>query len=379
MLPRLRGWRVGPAQLVRNIRHATHIGRAHRTFARGRRFGASLLIRDLGAAVNLNGYASTTAVSRRRRGVDWTVLVKLVGLVPSLLVGLMILVLAGSMIVGAIPQVPAWAGWVPFGLATVWFLLGFLWFAPFVQGFLARWFFQFREPVNAEQLHLDRSWHEVLRRAGLSGRGRYRLWVEDTDALNASAAGGNIVAVTRGALRYHGDHLGAVLAHELGHHLNGHTYPGLLAWWYSRPLAVVRYAVRVVLRVGLGIVRFISYLNVLVALFAYIFIGGTYLMVAFGVIRLILWAWEQSWVAMVVLALAVILGPVMNRQAEFRADRMAVSLGYGPALVEVFREWQSFGFDDQGGRRGLRALYLASHPPLHARIRRIEKQLPLRA
>ncbi|BCW86136.1 hypothetical protein NicSoilE8_38090 [Arthrobacter sp. NicSoilE8] len=121
--------------------------------------------------------------------------------------------------------------------------------------------------------------------------------------------------------------------------------------------------------------RFNSYLNVLVALFAYIFIGGAYLMVAFGIIRLVLWAWEQSWVAVVILFLAVILGPVMKCQAEYRADKTALSLGYGPSLVDSFREWQSSGFDDHGGRRGIRAVYLASHPPLDTRICRIEKRL----
>ena len=325
--------------------------------------------------MNTNNPETLPAAKRRRSGVDWTVLVKIVAMVPSLLVGLVIIILAASSIVGSIPERPAWTQWAPLGAAVLWFLLGFLWFAPFTQGLIARYFFRFREPVNAEQRHMEQSWHEVLRRAGITSQNRYRLWMQDTDELNASAAGGNIVSVTRGALRYHGDHLGAVLAHELGHHLNGHTYPGLLAWWYGRPLATVRLFARILLRFALGIVRVISYLNALLALAAYISIGVTYLLVLYGIVQVILWAWGQSWVAVVVLALAFILGPVMNRQAEYRADKMAVQLGYGPALVDVFREWQSFGFDDHHGRRGLRALYLASHPPLHARIRKIEKRL----
>ncbi|MFB0839993.1 M48 family metalloprotease [Arthrobacter sp. E44] len=325
--------------------------------------------------MNINYNSDTPAsVKRRRRGIDWTVLVQLLAMVPSLLVGLGIVVLLTSLLLGYIPNRPAWTQWAPLGAAGLWFLLGFLWFAPFMQSFLAQSFLLLRPPVQAELRHMEYSWHEVLRRAGLDNRAKFRLWIQDTNELNASAAGGSIVSVTRGALRYSGDHLGAVLAHELGHHLNGHTYPGLLAWWFSRPLYWLRRLVRLALRIALAILRFISYLNALVALVGYLFVGTAYLTILIGLVRGIVWAWETSWIAVVVLALAFALAPVMNRQAEYRADRIAVQLGYGPALVDVFREWQNFGFEDHG-RRGLRALYLASHPPLHARIRRIENQL----
>lgn len=323
--------------------------------------------------MNMNNSSETSAaVKRRRRGVDWTVLVQLVAMVPSLLVGLGIVVLVISLVLGYVPDKPAWTQWAPLGAAALWFLLGFVWFAPFLQSFLAQSFFLFRPPVITELRHLEYSWHEVLRRAGIGDRAKFRLWIQDTDELNASAAGGSIVSVTRGALRYSGDHLGAVLAHELGHHLNGHTYPGLLAWWFSRPLYWIRRLARLVLRIALAILRFISYLNALVALVGYLFIGSVYLFVLISIGRGIFWAWETSWPAVVLLALAWILAPVMNRQAEYRADRTAVQLGYGPALVDVFRDWQYLGFDDHRPR-GLRALYLASHPPLHARIRKIEK------
>lgn len=329
----------------------------------------------LGARMNINYNSETPAsVKRRRRGIDWTVLVQLLAMVPSLLVGLGIVVLLTSLVLGYIPNRPGWTQWAPLCAAGLWFLLGFLWFAPFMQSFLAQSFLLLRPPVQPELRHMEYSWHEVLRRAGIDNRARFRLWIQDTNDLNASAAGGSIVSVTRGALRYSGDHLGAVLAHELGHHLNGHTYPGLLAWWFSRPLYWLRRVVRLALRIALAILRFISYLNALVALIGYLFVGAVYLTVLIGLGRAIVWAWDTSWAAVVVLALAFVLAPVMNRQAEYRADRIAIQLGYGRALVDVFREWQGFGFDDHS-RRGLRALYLASHPPLHARIRKIENQL----
>jgi len=329
----------------------------------------------LGATVNTYHSNTPPAVTkRRRRGIDWTVMVRLAAMVPSLLVGLGIMAALTSLVLNYTPDKPAWTHWAPVGVAGLWFLLGFVWFAPFMQSFLAQSFFHFRPPVMAELRHMEHSWHEVLRRAGISTQGKYRLWMEDSNELNASAGGGNIVSVTRGALRYSGDHLGAVLAHELGHHLNGHTYPGLLAWWVSRPLHWVRWIARLALRIMLAILRFVSYLSGLVALVGYLFIGAVYLEVLFLIGVGIYWAWNTSWPAVVVLALAWALAPVMNRQAEYRADRMAVQLGYGPALVDVFRDWQHLGADDHYPR-GLRALYTASHPPLHARIRKIENQL----
>lgn len=198
--------------------------------------------------------------------------------------------------------------WAAFGAPALWFLLGFVWFAPFLQSFLAQSFFLFRPPVLAELRHIEYSWHEVLRRAGIGDRAKFRLWIQDTDDLNASAAGGSIVSVTRGALRY-SDHLGAVLAHELGHHLNGHTYPGLLAWWFSRPLYWIRRLARLGLRIALAILQFISYLNALVALVGYLFIGSVYLFVLISIGRGIFWVWETSWAAILVLALALDSGP----------------------------------------------------------------------
>jgi STE24 endopeptidase len=156
--------------------------------------------------------------------------------------------------------------------------------------------------------------------------------------------------------------------------LNGHTYPGLLAWWFSRPLYWIRALARLALRIALPILHFVSKLNGLVALLGYLFIIGLYLSVLIGIARGAIWAWETSWPSVVVLALAWTLAPVINRQAEYRADRMAVRLGYGPALVDVFRDWIYQGLGDHYPR-GLRALYTASHPPLHARIRRIDRQL----
>ncbi|MGH1555409.1 M48 family metalloprotease [Streptomyces sp. L7] len=79
-----------------------------------------------------------------------------------------------------------------------------------------------------ERAKIEPVWREVTARAGVEGR-NYELWVEDSDGLNAVAAAGHIVGVTRFALNeLPNGELAAVMAHELGHHVGGHAWSGLL-------------------------------------------------------------------------------------------------------------------------------------------------------
>ncbi|MFF4735893.1 M48 family metalloprotease [Streptomyces sp. NPDC001262] len=58
--------------------------------------------------------------------------------------------------------------------------------------------------------------------------------------LNATAAAGHIVAVTRPATdRSPNSQLAAILAHELGHHVGGHPWAAMLADWYALPARTV--------------------------------------------------------------------------------------------------------------------------------------------
>ncbi|MFI2259788.1 M48 family metalloprotease [Streptomyces tubercidicus] len=77
------------------------------------------------------------------------------------------------------------------------------------------------------------------------------------DHLNALAAAGHIVGVTRFSLERLSDgQLAAVLAHELGHHVRGHAWSSLPAQWYAVPgrlvWAVVRKLIRLVTVTGHG-------------------------------------------------------------------------------------------------------------------------------
>lgn len=110
-------------------------------------------------------------------------------------------------------------------------------------------------------------WSDVTRAAGVDGT-TFSLWMQDTDEVNAHAAAGRIVAVTRGSLRDQPPHhLAAVLAHELGHHLGGHARASLLSAWYAIPGRLVLHVVRVIVRVALAVAKVFSLFGYLLALF----------------------------------------------------------------------------------------------------------------
>ncbi|WP_406104658.1 M48 family metalloprotease [Streptomyces sp. NBC_01003] len=86
-----------------------------------------------------------------------------------------------------------------------------------------------------ERQRLEPVWREVTARAGVDAR-TYELWVEDSDGLNAVAAAGHIVGVTRFAMsELPNGESAAVTAHELGHHVGGHTWSSLLGYWCALP------------------------------------------------------------------------------------------------------------------------------------------------
>ncbi|MFE3198466.1 M48 family metalloprotease [Embleya sp. NPDC059237] len=213
------------------------------------------------------------------------------------------------------------------GLVTTvaWLLSGTLVFHRPTEAAIARYVLGMRRPCPTDARRLDGIWGEVTRRAGVRQE-TYELWIEDAAELNASAAAGHIVGVTRHAVdRLPDSQLAAILAHELGHHVGGHTWAGMLANWYSLPARTV----------GRWIVT-----------------GATTLMASSNR-RGIFWAIGLSLVFLYTLAfrmgmwwlmLPVAIGPLLlsglHRRAEFRADDYAGGLGFGAELVTVLAREQ---------------------------------------
>ncbi|WP_329412054.1 M48 family metalloprotease [Streptomyces sp. NBC_00704] len=240
---------------------------------------------------------------------------------------------------------------------VAWLASGALVFHRPTEGRLARLWFKMRPPTAAELAVLQPIWDDVTRRAGIDGA-TYDLWMEDSDELNASAAAGHIVSVTRGAMRQlPPDRLSAVMAHELGHHVGGHAWSGLLGFWYAMPVRAFMLVVKIV-------TGFLFFFTAELSCLA----AGVFVLVFGGLAIATFLAFPP---AAALYAIPFLLAWA-GRQGELRADRFAGQLGYGPLLLTVFTGWQAEGHDDADGKQGPVARLMSSHPPLHQRIRALE-------
>ncbi|WP_424184225.1 M48 family metalloprotease [Actinokineospora sp. G85] len=282
----------------------------------------------------------------QRQGPDLAALVGLGLFVPGFLSSLTALIVIGSLVW------PSQAWVIP----VVWVLSGAVVFIPVVEGLLVKALLDVQEPSAREMAKLEPVWTSVCRAAGVS-REKYRLWVEGSRGLNAFAAGGHTVAVTRAALDLPPHLLEAVLAHELGHHLHGHARVSLLGWWYELPARGVILLVGLVAKGVLAVGRFFARY------------GGAAVVLASVLLVLIMLAgvvWLNPWLLLIP-AMAPLVA-FATRMGEYRADRAAAALGYGPALQDVLKGFLAAAGGDQ---RTIRARLLASHPAHVDRIRRL--------
>ncbi|MGW7061555.1 M48 family metalloprotease [Streptomyces sp. NPDC054904] len=289
----------------------------------------------------------------RQRATDRTSWFRLALHLPAFLLSLT-LVLASSLLLEAWLGLPAW---LP---TAVWTVSGALAFHRPSERFIARHFLRLHHPLPAELATLAPVWREVTARSGVDGS-RYELWIEESDDLNALAAAGHIVAVTRRAVeQLPTTQLAAVLAHELGHHVGGHAWSGLLGWWYAGP---GRLAWRGLVRTAphlIRIARRTSYTAsaILVALAAWL--AFTTLTATYGL-------------PLLLLGLPFLMAAV-GRRAELRADAHAAALGFAPVLAKTLHELlkgQSAGPASTARPRPLSRL-LSSHPDHRTRLHHLQ-------
>lgn len=215
----------------------------------------------------------------------------------------------------------------------VWTLSAAVAFLRPVELWLARVLFRAREPTAGERARLEPVWQRVCG-AAQEDLGDYVLRVEDRDELNATAGGARIVAVTTFALSLSDDELAGILAHELGHHLDEHPIAALIGWWFALPAVVFDLILRVFGRIAIG----------------------------FALVRIVL---------VVPLLLARLASAVLNRSAEYAADRHAARLGFGPALLRALERLDRQGHDEKGAADPGPARLWATHPPVPDRIARL--------
>lgn len=262
------------------------------------------------------GRSGRVHLADRQRFTDATAMGRLLLYLPWCAASLLLVALVSCTLLSA-------AGWV---VVLVWLATGALAFHRPTESALARHLLDLRYPTPRERSRLEPVWREVTARAGIDGRA-YELWIQDSDAINAVAAAGHIVSVTGYSLEHlPSDHLAAVLAHELGHHVGGHAWSSLLGEWYSAPGRIAWAAVRWLARHGLRIGR---RANGCVALVLVLAVGSVLVALALS-----------YWFVLLVLVVAPYPMAALARQAELRADRYAAALGFGPMLAEVLHTMQ---------------------------------------
>jgi len=254
--------------------------------------------------------------------------------------------------------------WVPFGVwgdvtfqlfAAAHLALGIVLFSRPVQRLVFARMLGARNPTRAELDRLQPAWTEVAG-ANRMQPSRFVLAVVEGDDVNAFACGGHLLVVSSFAVeRLSHDELCGVLAHELSHHLGGHTIALTIAQWMSLPvlfLARVGFALR---DLSIGITNAVAYRWPLVRL-----VGS------------------MVWLVLTVASLVLLIGPnlsrilsnIVGRPAEFQADRRAFRMGFGNELMSALQ--RMIGTEE---RRTIGAAFLTSHPPALDRVVRLDTMI----
>ncbi|MEV7017357.1 M48 family metalloprotease [Streptomyces sp. NPDC093991] len=298
-------------------------------------------------------------VSNQQRHTDATAFGNLLLHLPNFLCSLVVVALV-SLVFGDLG----------FLVILAWLASGALVFHRPTESALARHLLRLRYPTPQERAALEPVWREVTARAGVEGR-NYELWVEDSDSLNAVAAAGHIVGVTSFALnRLPNGELAAVMAHELGHHVGGHAWSGLLGYWYALPGRIAWRLLRAVTGFLFHVSRAFSCIGV--AFFG-LCVGG----IAFATISTL------YGLPLLLLGMPYALAAV-GRRSELRADRHAAALGFAPMLAAVLeklhqQEQAQLAAAGQGGGERMTGTaasrLLSSHPDYHTRLHHLRQYL----
>lgn len=187
--------------------------------------------------------------------------------------------------------------------------------------------FKQRPANDYEAPRLDPVWARLCTRVGVPAA-TFTLRVEDSDEINAFAAGSRSVTITRDAVKLPPDELEAILAHELGHHARWHGLIGLYGWYFTGPTrllaSISMWAIQFVWRVLVG------------AMGGAASVGSIWgVLIAFGILLIL----GYVLLPYLILPLGFVvvvdsLSALAARRLELRADRRAADWGYGAGLVK---------------------------------------------
>ncbi|MFJ6134572.1 M48 family metalloprotease [Kitasatospora sp. NPDC092286] len=313
--------------------------------------------RPVDPAVDIAPHTGRVHLAARQRGADATTLGQLALQLPHFLCSLATVWLLSLLL-------PTALGYL---VIALWVASGALVFHRPTERLLARYLFHLRVPLRSDLERLEPIWQQVTMKAGVDGS-VYDLWIEENHQLNASAAAGHIVSVTRYSLeKLPPAQLAGVLAHELGHHRGGHAWATLLGYWYSLPGRLTWLAFRFAASFLFHFTAFFSGL------------GALAVAIACGALAV---AAALVFPPLLMVLVTPYLIAAVGRRSELRADLQAAEAGFADAMLEVLHTFRAAEAAEleaarraNGGRQvrpGLVARLLSTHPDPHTRIRRLE-------
>ena len=215
-----------------------------------------------------------------------------------------------------------------------------------------------RQPTPHELLALQPAWN-VVSQANHFLPNRFVLAVVDSNETNAFACGGHLLVVSSYAIEHlRQDQLTGVLAHELSHHMGGHTVALTISQWMSLPVVGLA-------RLGIWIRNsaqratskfteqyvaarfFVQALTTLLTAISYLLLSG--------------------------FKAAQVLNSKVGRASEYRADARAAQMGFGHELVSALRNVDRH--EVQKGMRLRPTLSTSTHPPAGTRVAKLEALL----
>lgn len=213
-------------------------------------------------------------------------------------------------------------------------------------------FFSGYKPVKGEQRAMfEQALQPILQRGGLEGQ-EFHLYVNPDQSINACALGDNNIVVNEPMFRYFTvDELSGVLAHEMGHLQEGHTWKLLLLWGMTLANRVAFWCYRMVL-MFMTVLQIIPFIGWILGFFCLVM--NFFLQIG-------------NWVLTYPL---ILFNRYCARQDEYAADAYACKVGLGPELYEGLAKIDTMYHNP---RLSFFGRMLSDHPATDERLRRIRE------
>jgi Zn-dependent protease with chaperone function len=183
-----------------------------------------------------------------------------------------------------------------------------------------------RVPAASEKEQLNAAW-KVVAQANHLPTSRFVLAVVESDDVNAFACGGHLLDVSSFSIELltH-EELCGVLAHELSHHMGGHTVALTISQWMSLPIMLLAQA-------GLALRTFNNTATAMLAKrYPSVRIFGKIISVVLI---------SLSRVLLTGLIVSQVFSNAVGKSAEYHADERAFQMGFGRELLHALRRVES--------------------------------------